>query len=65
MLFKKGAQSTNLFKKGYHDVSLGVKGALGVIDHPMTGAILPLVSPQLAVGYGIAKASGVLQKLKR
>jgi hypothetical protein len=64
MFFKKG-NSGGFFKKGAESIHLGVKGIAGILDHPLTGASVAYFNPALGAGIASARATGLLEKLKR
>ena len=59
MFFKKG-HSGGFFKKAVDAGHLGLK----VLSHPVTLLIANAIAPGSAVAGHIAKASGVLQKIR-
>ena len=59
MFYKKG-HSGGFFKKAVDAGHMGLK----VLSHPLTAVAANAIAPSSAVASNIAKASGVLQKLR-
>ena len=64
-MFGKSQFSGFLNKGNYDKLIGGAKGFASLLDEPIVQAGVSALAPELAIGYGALKRTGLLEKFKR
>ena len=63
-MFGKSQFSGFLTKGNYDKLIGGAKGFASLLDEPIVEAGVSAIAPELAIGYGALKRTGLLEKFK-
>ena len=63
-MFGKSQYSAFLNKGNYDKLIGGAKGFASLLDEPIVQAGVSALAPELAIGYGALKRTGLLEKFK-
>ena len=63
-MFGKNTFSGFLGKENYDKLIGAGKGLAGLLDEPMVQASVSALAPEIAIGYGALKRTGLLENFK-